>query len=218
MPSRTPRDDVRKPPVRAVLSQHKQGVRGLCGWCGLAVEETTEVRGWLKFWHAACELEMGVITAPAQARAALFDRDKGICSECGEDWSGRYVFRPGGSIFICGTWPETKQFRAERMEGFWVYSEVIWVSLWHGDHKVPLWKVRHLHDLQRLEYFKLHNLVTLCERCHAFKTKREAAERAKFNEQADPKPEKPKAKWQSRKMQSGSRWPPRGSTPMRRKS
>lgn len=49
---------------------------------------------------------------------------------------------------------------------------------WQVDHHTPLWKVAHMEPLQRLEYFKLHNLVTRCTNCHEIKSAKEAAERA----------------------------------------
>lgn len=228
--------DVRKPPVRAVTSQHKQGVRGLCGWCGLAVEEKTEVRGYLKYWHDACDIERSIIEQPAMARYYVEKRDHGICCDCGEDWSQMSVFRPANptGAHHPGDDPDPDRYSPGPKPGTWCivshrggapYIELLVISLWHVDHKVPLWKVRHMPDLQRLEYFKLANLITRCHRCHAFKTRKEAADRAKFNDQGDPEPEpeKPKRKWSSRPMGkrpagAGNGFPPRGSTPMRKKS
>lgn len=207
--------DVRKPPVGERLKLHKQGIRGWCGWCGGPVEDKTPGRGWLKWWHDACAEEMAIIEQPDRARDAVFRRDKGICCDCGEDWGERYVFRPGTNTIICPHIPrwEQEQYRADREAGFWRYQEIIWVSLWHVDHKVPLWKVRHMPPLQRLEYFKLQNLVTRCHRCHGFKTKKEAPERAKFKAQAPEKerPPKPSKKWASRPFPKGPKkpWPKR---------
>lgn len=215
-------NDVRKPPVGAVLRLHQQGVRGWCGWCGLAVADKTEARGWLKWWHDACAFEMGIIENPSHARDAVFARDQGVCCDCKEDWSERYVFRKGGIIHTSPMWeqirqkPAEQEYWGERNDGFWVYTELVWVSLWHVDHKTPLWKVRHMPDLQRLEYFKLANLITRCHRCHEFKTTEEAADRAKIKRAVNTPPPKPKSKWASRKM-VGRGFPPKGSRPMRRK-
>lgn len=46
------------------------------------------------------------------------------------------------------------------------------------DHRVPLWKVRHLAPMIRRAFYGPINLWLLCRQCHAAKTKREAAERA----------------------------------------
>lgn len=51
---------------------------------------------------------------------------------------------------------------------------------WAVDHHIPLWKVATLPPEQRIEYFRLPNLVTRCKDCHARKTAAEAAERAKI--------------------------------------
>jgi 5-methylcytosine-specific restriction endonuclease McrA len=221
--------DVRKPPIGAVLRLHPQGQRGLCGWCGLPVTETTPVRGYLKYWHDACAFEMGVIESPEQARAAVLGRDHGICADCGEDWSDMVRFAPAypatewhrenfnpdqlspgpkpGSLVVISyvsEWnPKTKHF-----EHAGPHVELTVISLWHVDHKVPLWKVRHLPPLQRLEYFKLANLITRCEPCHKLKSKKEASERAHFNELAGENKPKFKSKFGTRRMPCGrdSQW------------
>jgi len=154
----------RKPPVGAVLRLHKQGVRGLCGWCGGNVTETTPARGWFKFWHSECSFEMGVIEQPALARDAVRDRDKCVCADCGNT-----------SAKVKRTWNGKNL-------GPWDYE----TETWQVDHKVPLWKVAHLPPLERIEYFKLANLITRCEDCHKKKTKAEAAERAHFRRLSEP--------------------------------
>lgn len=75
---------------------------------------------------------------PAALRAEVFERDKGVCAECGEHD------------------PD-----------------------WQADHRIPLWKAHGLGD----DWFNsLENVQTLCRRnrCHARKSAREAAERAKY--------------------------------------
>lgn len=218
--------DVRKPPVGAVFRLHQQDTRGWCNWCGTPVKEKTSGRGWLKWWHDACEEEYQIIIKPDAARRAVFARDKGVCCDCEENWGDRYLLRAGQAIItspewdVCRRWTKklNEAFHAERALGYWRYTELIYVSLWHVDHKIPLWKVVHLEPLQRLEYFKLHNLITRCHRCHAFKTAEEAAERAKYKRLGAAAPTKPKTKWASQKLQSRSSFPPKGSRPMRRKT
>lgn len=229
--------DVRKPPTGAVLKLHKQGVRGSCGWCGEPVAEKTEVHGWLKFWHSDCSTEMGIIEQPNLARDAVFVRDLGICIDCGEDWSNAARLVPE---FYVSAWREhhfdddnstigpdgKRRVQIHKYDGF-AYVSLKAISLWHVDHKIPLWKVQHMPALQRIEYFKLTNLVTRCEPCHIVKSRRETAERHKFDDQAElfeaAKPEKAKRAWGSRPMGkrppgTGNGFPPRGSTPMRRRT
>lgn len=225
--------DVRKPPIGAVLRLHQQGVRGWCGWCGLAVADKTPGCGWLKWWHDACADEMAIIERPDAARRAVFSRDKGICCDCGEDWSemflllpeyggrGTYQLGPNGEVLrtasISYLEPSGRSSCSQFYKGAIPYSALKVVSLWQADHKIPLWKIRHLPDLQRLEYFKLANLITRCHRCHQFKTDEEAAERAKYKRLGSTPEPKPKSKWASKPMQSRNGFPPRGSRPMRRK-
>lgn len=239
--------DVRKPPVSAVLRQHPQGVRGTCGWCGEPCLDKTPARGWLKWIHDACDFERTIIEQPDAARRAVLARDKGICIDCGEDWSQRSKFVPVRSvetkeprvIYACATpracppWTPADYSLStwgQPRDDHHPFIELTTVSLWHVDHKVPLWKVVHMPDLQRLEYFKLANLITRCERCHAHKTRKEAADRAKFNSQAKggeanpehvtvsgrhkARPAAEKKPWASR---PNNGWPAKGSRPMRRK-
>lgn len=48
------------------------------------------------------------------------------------------------------------------------------------DHRVPLWRVRHLAAMIRRAFYGPINLWLLCRECHAAKSKREAAERAQM--------------------------------------
>jgi 5-methylcytosine-specific restriction endonuclease McrA len=223
--------DVRKPPIGAVLRLHPQGQRGICGWCGEAVTETTPVRGWLKYWHDACAAEMAIIEQPDAARRAVLARDKGICCDCGADWSDAVRFIPEFYVSKNRVDPEGMEpelYSPGPKPGTWVqlsheyfdwsarreqrvrcpYVSLVAISLWHVDHKVPLWKVRHLPALQRIEFFKLANLITRCEPCHKIKTSKEAAERAHLNELASGKKPKQARKFGSRQMPCGrnSKW------------
>lgn len=229
--------DVRKPPVAARLALHKQGVRGWCGWCGTPVTDKTPGRGWLKWWHDKCAAEMAVIENPAAARGALLERDKGVCVDCGEDWSECSIFHPvkwRGEIRVVFARAEMRASPPWENGAHWVstwgdpredhypFVELNAVSCWHADHRVPLWKVQHLPDLERLAYFMLANLVTRCHHCHERKTTEEAAERAHFARLAKAPPAKPKSKWAARPLGkrppgAGNGFPPKGSTPMRRK-
>lgn len=49
---------------------------------------------------------------------------------------------------------------------------------WHVEHRVPLWKVRHLPDAERFYYFTPANVDTVCVNCHPFKSAKETTERA----------------------------------------
>lgn len=73
---------------------------------------------------------------------------------------------------------------------------------WQVDHHVPLWKVKGMESAKRLEYFKLHNLVTRCTACHVVKSRAEAGERAHGRKVRKENKPKPKKKWASRSLQS----------------
>lgn len=233
---------IRKPPVDAVMAKHLPAVRGKCRWCGLPVEERTAHHGMLKFWHDACEAIFHIIIRPDSARRAVFARDKGICFDCGEDWSQMSVFRPAYPVGKHWILPDMdpEHYSPGRTPGSWCqlsheyeergilanrrnairypYVELQVISLWHVDHKIPLWKVAHLPPAKRIIYFMLENLITRCERCHHFKTKAEAAERAKYKRLGKPPPipslkakGKSKQKIRSRgfQKQGKTKWPKR---------
>lgn len=235
MPGGFVANDVRKPPIGARLRLHKQGVRGWCGWCGKVCKDKTPGKGLLKWYHDKCSWEMDIISRPDSARRAVLERDKGRCIDCGEDWSLMSIFRPEFPVpaewatgervspgpkpgTFCQVSQQCYDWHArERDREFYPYVSLTVISLWHVDHKTPLWKVAHMPDLERLQYFMLDNLITRCHRCHQRKTTEEAAERAKFNRLSTDQPAKPRSKWATRKMKSGNRFPPPGSRPMRRK-
>ena len=107
-------------------------------------------------WHPHCLKEFFEITRPAQA---VRDRDKGVCAKCG--------------LNTLKIWNELKRIR--RQEG-WAALELAQSRLpfrmdltrrpWEADHIRPVWESR-----GELDYFRLHNLQTLCIACHKEKSK-----------------------------------------------
>lgn len=189
---------IRKPPCDAVFKSHFPREPGKCDWCGERHDERTPVRKQLRLRHQRCEAELQMIQSAQIARDWVFDRDKGICAGCGEDWSLMSKFVPEWRNED-GT-PGLSRVGSLRDDGRYDYVMLKVISLWHVDHRVPLWKVAHMPDLERIEYWKIGNLQTLCEVCHTFKTSAEAAEKAKYD--ARERPAKPKRKWPSRKLPS----------------
>lgn len=172
---------IRRPPIEAVYALHVPRERGKCRWCGLPQAELSPIRNQVKAMHAACTVEIQIIRDPTSARRAVWRRDAGKCSTC--DAPPRSEDRPRNYGLSTPT--------------------IVTVDLWHVDHKIPLWKVAHMPPEQRIEYFKLPNLVTLCTECHERKTAKEASERAHFNHLSEPQEPKFKRKWpEGRKMQS----------------
>lgn len=206
---------VRKPPVEAQFALHPQKKRGICCWCGGVVTEKTEKHGWLKWWHSHCEDEFQIITIPDYARRFVFARDNGICVDCGEDWSEAVRLIPDqyASARSAEAYPD--QHTEGPKPGTWVYVAgaghsdrerhtpyvpLRAISLWHVDHATPLWKVVHMPAIERINYFKLANLLTRCEPCHIVKSRQEAMERGKLNRLAEPEEQKPRSRWGSRKI------------------
>lgn len=209
---------VRKPPVEAVFAIHPQGVRGSCQWCGKEVTERTEVRGWLKFWHDDCKWEFQIVTMPDMARRAVFDRDHGICADCGEDWSEAVRLIPDHYVSHSYAVHNPERVTPGPKPNTWVflsghgderYVSLREVSLWHVDHHNSLESASRLPPLQRIEFFKLANLKTRCDPCHKRKSAKEAAQRAHYRELAGENKEKPKRDWGGRGFQKRAEFTPR---------
>lgn len=147
---------VRTPPTAAIFAQHADRPKGHCRWCGLAIIGGGGQLAKRCKWHDHCLTEYKLLAWPAETRKAVWKRDAGVCLDCGAAPSYRDQAHDYGS----GA------------------PTIVTITCWHVDHKVPLWKVAHLPDRDRIRYFQLDNLCTRCEECHKRKTSEEAAERA----------------------------------------
>lgn len=164
------RPDHRRPPMPPQFDTKKDP--GWCRWCARPIwlDEHRRRVNARRRWHDRCLGQYFLLTRPDVQRDAVFERDQGRCYICG-NVAGTIYRKPYGNtplIRIDGT------FRAE-------YCEIEWVQDWQVEHKIPLWKVAHLPDAERIKYFLLDNLGTACTRpCHERKTAEENAERAKL--------------------------------------
>lgn len=161
---------IRKPPMPE--SYKAQPERGSCRWCGQPIVRADD-RSRLdrrRLWHDGCADQAALLSRPDVQRAAVFARDNGRCAACGAPAKPVVVRRNRGEVI---TLVDRDGWRAD-------YVEIDIVGEWFMDHRVPLWRVEHLPDRERAKYFQLGNLQTLCRACHADKTRREAAERAKL--------------------------------------
>ena len=173
--------DVRVPPTKAVFDLHLPRQDGKCQWCGKHVEDGAFNVHLRARWHEECLHDFKIIVWKDYARAQVWQRDRGICVECGKDASAHLGFRPG---------------REECADG--PCTSLIPIPGWHVEHTVPLWKVANMPPLQRLDYFRLGNLRTMCVECHERKTAQEHSERAHYNHLSGQKPKRAKRKMQSR--------------------
>jgi 5-methylcytosine-specific restriction endonuclease McrA len=121
--------------------------RPLCRWC------RAEVSGRRRtFCSEACVHEWKLRTDPGYLRQRVFERDRGVCAQCGID---------------------TKTLRADMRKldyaarrGFlkkWGLREGSRKSLWDADHAVPVAEGGGQCDLS--------NMRTLCLLCHKAETK-----------------------------------------------
>ncbi|HSU60445.1 MAG TPA: HNH endonuclease signature motif containing protein [Bryobacteraceae bacterium] len=120
------------------------GGRHLCRWCNLEVPpgRQTFCSGW-------CVEEWKLRSDPGHLRERVFERDRGICAECGLDCVAEFR-------------------RLRRLRGVSrVKAEAAWdlgrrKSLWDADHILPVSEGGGECDLS--------NMRTLCLKCHRLRT------------------------------------------------
>lgn len=138
---------------------HANRGAGWCRWCGL---ETDSKR---RTWHDACVREYKLHTWPAVQVEFLKERDGPKCWDCDEaptKWNRQGpCIRPGHPDYVGQYWTITLALALEL------------------EHETPLWKTTHLPDDERRRFFGPENLRLRCGPCHAKKTARESADRAK---------------------------------------
>jgi 5-methylcytosine-specific restriction endonuclease McrA len=116
--------------------------RPLCRWCGTAVP-----KGRRTFCSETCVHDWKLRTNPGYLREKVFERDKGVCAQCGADTT---VLRKD---------MRKLDFAARRkFLKDWGLSEGSRKSMWDADHIMPVAEGGGQCDLS--------NMRTLCLRCH----------------------------------------------------
>lgn len=160
----------RKPPLPETyttwrISEHK----GLCKFCcGPLPQKGDKGYHHARLWHPDCTRRFIFLTGPGAQRSTVYARDKGVCACCGRDTNQDAVTTEKPDYFKDGS------------DAFYAWQKRFFTPLWSLDHIRPLWKSKGLPDEERLAFFELDNMQTLCPSCHAAKTRREASERAKL--------------------------------------
>jgi 5-methylcytosine-specific restriction endonuclease McrA len=123
--------------------------RNLCRWCNLEVPEGRR----RTFCSDFCVHEWKLRTNPGYLREQVFERDRGVCAQCGRDCQAELyrLKRLRGPRRILG-WSEWGLRPGQRS------------SLWDADHILPVAEGGGECDLS--------NLRTLCLRCHRQSTAR----------------------------------------------
>jgi 5-methylcytosine-specific restriction protein A len=140
----------------------------LCRWCGVVVKAPR--RSWC---GQACVDAYLDATDFARQRERVFERDRGICAECGCDTEKvmRVMRRAADSYFAMTT-------RGTMLEySFECHAKVICSAL-HYRTARSYWECDHIVEVVRGGGNELENLQTLCVPCHKLKTKRLHKERA----------------------------------------
>ncbi len=118
------------------------GGRNLCRWCSLEVP-----KGRSTFCSEWCVHEWRLRTDPGYLRERVFERDRGLCAQCGLDtkveWRRIRRLRWPARRLALAAWGLQGRSRA---------------SLWDADHIVPVVEGGGECDLS--------NIRTLCLKCH----------------------------------------------------
>lgn len=165
---------------------------GTCRWC---LEPITHKRAKQMHWHPDCKRLWLLHSHLDTQFRFLCERDGRRCAEC-KDVSMRWLAeRPhvmcrwgswkDGDMpeYLLQLWPPPRGPWADRTEEDRLTGWQTPIRREHAlqvDHRVPLWSVAHLPDDVRRPYFGPRNLWLLCSRCHAAKTRKEAARRARL--------------------------------------
>lgn len=189
----------RKPPLPAHYGTPR---KGFCRWCAEPVlngkgEATTGT------WHPACVVAFKLIHWPAVTRAAVFERDKGICARCGVDADlQRRADRETARLWY---WLARRHFDERVVRG------ELKVSAWGECYTLanrevekqqnesgrtargPAWEHDHIRPLVEakgdLSFWALDNIQTLCRACHVQKGKEDNARRRAARQQPPAQPQ-----------------------------
>lgn len=169
---------------------------------------------------------------PYKAVMALhLPRVRGKCQWCGlptaemlESGKLRFWHKDCETEFKIIVFPQTARSRVrQRDKGICSdcgappgFCDKTFTEAWQVDHHIPLWKVAEMEPLKRIEYFKLHNLITRCTDCHKTKSRREASERAHGRSVRGERKVKLKRKMASRPFGPGRKFPAKGSVKFRK--
>ena len=121
-------------------------VNGLCRWCGTQVPERRRT-----FCSEACVHEWKLRTNPGYLREKVFERDRGVCAECGVD-----------TMALRRDMKKLDYAARRRFLKEWMLSEGSRKSLWDADHVLSV--------AEGGGQCSLENMRTLCLRCHRVAT------------------------------------------------
>lgn len=132
----------------------KRGRTGWCGWCDKA-NESTNGKPTRRSWHPACVKAFKLIHWPAETRAAVWIRDRGICQRCKRDIAAEaHAKFPRGTV---------ESLRAMLPS---------WAPAWQHDHIRPLIEAN-----GDITFWHLDNIQVLCHPCHVAKGREDNARR-----------------------------------------
>lgn len=158
----------RKPPLPASMKV-RPPPNGICRWCAQPILNSLGHPAYAT-WHPPCVEEFKLIHWPAVTRAAVLERDKGICARCGCDAERMRRRWVSADRY---TWIRHLPPRAERRREQLIRAARNRLArmgkgwsggAWQHDHIRPLVEAE-----GRIEFWQMANIQTLCSACHVAK-------------------------------------------------
>lgn len=144
----------------------------ICRYCDKKISQDKRYRAWC---NNDCSREAAIRTYQSWARTALFDRENGVCQQCGIDTQELHheLRLLQSSIKWDRVSVQQKQLQKTVLQTLLVAMQncgydvgvryMTWRTLWHMDHIVEHAEGGNLEP---------ENLQTLCVPCHKAKTKK----------------------------------------------
>jgi 5-methylcytosine-specific restriction protein A len=128
--------------VKASEIERAETGRAVCRWCKNEV-----VKGRRTFCSDSCVHEWKLRTNPGYLRERVFERDKGVCAQCGVN-----------TVTVRQDMRKLDFAARRKLLKDWGLREGSRKSMWDADHTVPVAEGGGQCDLS--------NMRTLCLRCH----------------------------------------------------
>lgn len=167
---------------------NKRAPFGTCVWCGKDLPRNKDGSpSKVLRWHPGCAAAYRDLTDTYHQAMLVAKRDGRRCFDCGRTHQVVGIMAWDVGRGFCGRGFSKYVYRGQGVPiHFWADVEGPFTPVRFReidlelDHDVPLWRVAHLPDEERIKYFRIENLRLRCRECHKAKTAREAAERAKL--------------------------------------
>ena len=153
---------------------NKEGKTGTCRWCGGMVSPPA------RLWHRDCVDEYSSLASSGGIRCAVLQRDHGICWCCELDCEAlqRELRTLLAEQRRARRWGYEKSAMSYELNSDSAFSRRVRELGLTGERarlSIPLWEAHHIHRVADVgPAMSLDDLITLCWRCHAKESGRQA--------------------------------------------